>query len=157
MTAPTPRLIASVMLLTAWLGAATLTAAVLTPRAFAVLPSRELAGAVIGSVLPALFATGMVFATIAAVLSAVRRIAPGAAATALLAAAACAVAQFVVAPQLVVLRAQIGGPVERLSAADPRRVAFGLLHGYSVVGLGVAMMAAAISLTLLLLAMRSRS
>ena len=157
MMSTSPRLVASVMLLTAWLGAATLTVAVLAPRAFAVLPSRELAGAVVGSVLPALFATGLVFATLAAVLSAVRSLAPGAAATALLAAAACAVAQFVVAPRLVVLRAQIGGPVARLSADDPRRVAFGLLHGYSVMGLGVAMMASAISLILLLISMRSRS
>lgn len=157
MTSPLPRLVTSVMLLTAWLGAATLTVTVLAPRTFAVLPSRELAGAVVGSVLPALFATGVVFGMIAAMLSAARSVAPGAAAMALLAAAACAVARFVVAPRLVVLRAQIGGPVERLSADDPRRVAFGLLHGYSVMGLGVAMLAAAISLTLLLMAMRSRS
>jgi len=145
------------MLLSAWLGAATLTVTVLAPRAFAVLPSRELAGAVVGSVLPALFATGVVFGMIAAMLSAVRSMAPGAAAMAVLLAAACAVAQFFVAPRLAVLRAQIGGPVERLSADDPRRVAFGLLHGYSVVGLGVAIVAAAISLTLLLMAMRSRT
>ena len=60
--------------------------------------------------------------------------------------AACAVAQFVVAPRIERLRAEIGGPLEALAADDPRRAAFGRLHGISVAWLGVAMIAAVVAL-----------
>ena len=40
------------------------------------------------------------------------------------------------------VREAIGGPVDVLSADDPRRVQFGRLHGFSVLLLGVAMLAA---------------
>ena len=56
-----------------------------------------------------------------------------------------------------VLRADIRGPVDALSMDDPRRVAFGLLHGYSTAGLGVAMLAAGVSRGFLLVALRPRS
>ena len=44
--------------LSAWLGAGLLFAAVVAPAAFRVLPSRALAGALAGAVLPVLFWTG---------------------------------------------------------------------------------------------------
>jgi hypothetical protein len=98
-----------------------------------------------------------VLAIAVALLSGTRGASGGAAAAALLAGAACAVAQFGIDPRIARLRAEIGGPVERLSSDDPRRVAFGLLHGYSVAGLGVAMLAATVSLAFLLFALRERS
>jgi hypothetical protein len=128
----TPRLQFAALLLSAWLGAALLVVAVVTPGAFASLPTRSMAGTMVG-------------------------VSPGAVATAVLSGAACAVAQFGIAPRLVRLRSEIGGSVERLSADDPRRVAFGLLHGYSVAGLGVAMLAAVFSLVFVLVALRPRS
>ena len=161
MTALSPaarlRLLASALLLAGWMGAAVLTIAVVTPGAFAVLPSRSMAGTLVGSVLTAVFLTGLVLGVIVALLSTGRGASPGAAATALLAATACAVAQFGINPRIARLRLDIGGSVERLAPDDPRRVAFGLLHGYSVAGLGVAMLAVAMALFFLLFALRPRS
>ena len=47
------RRLAAILVLTAWIGAALLTIAVVAPGAFASLPSRGLAGLVIGRVLAA--------------------------------------------------------------------------------------------------------
>lgn len=130
----------------AWLGAALLTVAVVAPGAFAVLPSRSLAGTMVGRVLPVVLVAGMLIGVAVAALVGVgpgRRV-PSI--TALCAAAACAVSHFLVDPRIAQLRAEIGGPVDALAADDARRVAFGLLHGYSVGGLGVAMLAATLSL-----------
>jgi len=52
-------------LVAAWLGAAVLVAAVVAPAAFRVLPTRSLAGAVVGQVLPVIFASGFLIAIIA--------------------------------------------------------------------------------------------
>jgi hypothetical protein len=154
------RLHAAALFVAAWIGAALITVAVVAPGAFAVLPSRTMAGAMVGRVLPALFIAGIVIGVLVA---AVASSAPSAgaprwaSASALLAALACFVAQFGITPKLDRLRAEIGGPVDALPAADARRVAFGLLHGYNVAGLGVAMLGAAICLGFLLFAMRPRS
>jgi hypothetical protein len=154
------RLQAAALIVAAWLGGALITVAVVAPGAFAVLPSRTLAGAMVGRVLPALFVAGIVIGLLVTAVASVPPVAGarrGAAATALLAAIACAVSQFGITPRLDRLRAGIGGPVEALPADDARRVAFGLLHGYNVAGLGVAMLAAALCLGFLLFALRSRS
>jgi len=55
MSAPLTQVVA----LAAWLGAAALFAASVAPAAFAVLPSRSLAGDVVGRVLPVVFWSGM--------------------------------------------------------------------------------------------------
>jgi hypothetical protein len=150
------RLVGSALLLAGWLGAALLTVAVVAPGAFAVLPTRTVAGAMVGRVLPTVFVAGMVAGLAVALLMGVRGTSVGAATTALLSAAACGVAHFGINPRIQRLREEIGGAVDALSSDDPRRVAFGLLHGYSVAGLGVAMLAAVLSLTFVVLAMRSR-
>ena len=151
------RVIAALLLVSAWLGSALLTVAIVTPAAFGVLPSRTLAGALVGRVLPSVFVSGLVLGGLVPWLVGLRRAHPLASVSALLAAAACAVAQFGVAPRIERLRADIGGPVERLTLDDPRRVAFGLLHGYSVAGLGVAMLAAVMCLAFLLVALPPRT
>ena len=132
---PATRFLTAALLIAFWGGAAILTIAVVTPAAFAVLPTRTLAGSLVGRVLPALFLSGIaVGVTVAALaLSAGSR---GAAITAALAAVACAIAQFVINPRIARMREEIGGPIEALPLDDARRVAFGLLHGYSVGGLG---------------------
>ena len=53
------------LLLSAWLGASILFAAVVAPAAFTILPSRSLAGALVGRVLPVVFASGLVVALLA--------------------------------------------------------------------------------------------
>jgi Domain of unknown function (DUF4149) len=153
------RLQSSALLVAAWLGAAIITVAVVAPGAFAVLPSRTLAGEMVGRVLPALFIAGNTIGLIVAVLVGTGErwgAARGAATAAALAALACAVSQFIITPRLDRLRAEIAGPVDVLPADDARRVAFGLLHGYNVAGLGVSMLGAAVCLGFLLYAMRSR-
>jgi Domain of unknown function (DUF4149) len=148
------------LLLAAWLGASLITVAVVAPGAFAVLPSRTMAGTMVGRVLPALFIAGIVIGVVVAGIAAMPPTSGagrGAMATALLSAVACAFAQFWITPKLDRLRVEIGGPVDALSPEDPRRVAFGLFHGYNVAGLGVAMLGAAVCLCFLVYAMRPRT
>ena len=154
------RLYAAALFVAAWIGAALITVAVVAPGAFAVLPSRTMAGTMVGRVLPALFIAGMVIGVLVAAVTAGTPSAGAprwASASALVSALACFVAQFWITPKLDRLRAEIGGPVDALPAGDARRVAFGLLHGYNVAGLGVAMVGAAVCLGFLLVAMRPRS
>jgi hypothetical protein len=148
----TTRLGAAVVILAAWTGAAFLSMAVVAPAAFAVLPSRTLAGAMVGRVLDPLFLAGILMAFVVAALArGVRR----ASLASLLTVVACAWAQFVIDPRIAQLREAIGGPVDALAADDARRVAFGRLHGYSVGGLGIAMLAAITALVFILKALRT--
>jgi len=138
-----------------WLGAALLLAAVVAPAAFAVLPSRTLAGSLVGRVLPAVFISGCVAG--AAVLVLDRSGPPlggagGRVTAAVVWIAACAVAQFVVAPRIERVRVAAGGAIDALAVAAPLRIAFARLHGVSVGLLGVAMLAA---LTVVALAWRT--
>ena len=145
--------VASLLLLAAWLGAALLTAAVVAPAAFAVLPTRALAGALVGRVLPAIFLSGAATGGIVAVAEGARR-GPGGRrgramlVAALLLAAGCLLAQLGISPRIERLRAEAGAPIDKLAVGDPRRVAFGRLHGASVVALGVSMLAGAVALAI---------
>jgi len=49
-----------IALLAAWLGAACFVASVVAPAAFDVLPTRTLAGALVGRVIPVLFWSGVI-------------------------------------------------------------------------------------------------
>lgn len=139
--------IAQLIVASAWLGAALLFVAVVAPAAFAALPTRTLAGALVGAVLPALFHAGIVVGVALAAASVALhhgRIVTLGTVGGLLIAISCAAAQFVVAPRIERARASIAGPVESVPSSDPRRVAFGRLHGVSVAWLGVAVAGAAI-------------
>ena len=142
--APTP------LLLSAWLGAATLFSAVVAPAAFAALPSRTLAGALVGRVLPVVFIAGIVVAAISLGLDRPRhgRLAGVRRAALLVIALACGAAQFYVGPRIDSVRRAIDGPIEQLAPTDERRVTFGRLHAVSVGWLGLAMIAAATALVL---------
>jgi hypothetical protein len=134
-----------VAVIAAWLGAAILVAAVVAPAAFRVLPTRTMAGALVGQVLPVIFVSGMVVAAIAA---GVDRQLSGRFQSLVIASVfamllGCGVAQFVIGPKIEVVRAAIGGAVDALDATDPRRVQFGRLHAFSVLWMGVAMVGAA--------------
>ena len=147
------------LLLSAWLGAATLFAAVVAPAAFAALPSRTLAGAVVGRVLPVVFIAGIVIAVLSLALDRGRHgRSPRGRRTALIVTAlACGAAQFGVAPRIERVRNQIGGPIEQLAEGDPRRVAFGRLHAISVGWLGLAMLGAATTVVLTSIAPKPRT
>jgi hypothetical protein len=148
--------LASIALLAAWLGAAVLIAAVVAPAAFAVLPTRTLAGALVGRVLPALFWSGMVVGIVVAALGQLSPTSLWRTGGALALVAACAAAQLVIAPRIEALRVHVAGPLDLLDPSDPRRQAFGRLHGLSVAWMGVGMLAALVTLVLLARAITSR-
>jgi hypothetical protein len=152
-----PAALTSIVLLAAWLGAAILVAAVVAPAAFAVLPTRGLAGALVGRVLPPLFWSGMTIGLVVAALG-WRLPAPAwRTGSALALVAACAAAQLVIAPRIEAVRRQIGGPVDALDPGDPRRQAFGRLHASSVAWMGLGALAALVSLLLFIRYLTTRS
>lgn len=121
-----------------WLGAALLFTVVVAPSAFAVLPTRALAGLLVGRVLPVLFWSGAVVGlVVAAGAGGWRR------AAALVLLAAALGAQLLVAPRIERARAALGPDIEAVAADDANRVAFGRLHGISVMLLGLGMIGAA--------------
>jgi hypothetical protein len=149
--------ITEALLLAVWIGAALLFTVVVAPAAFDVLPTRTLAGALVGRVLPILFYAGVVIGSAIVVLDLVGRTgAWSRAAAGAVSALACAVAQLVVGTRIDKLRAAISGPLEALAADDPRRIAFGRLHAISVAWLGIAMLAALVALVLAVRALQPR-
>ena len=150
--------LAEILLLGAWIGAALLFTTVVAPAAFAVLPSRGLAGALVGRVLPVLFYTGIIIGSaivLLEVLTSTR--AWGRAAAGAVASLACVIAQLVIGARIAALRTEIGGPLDALAADDPRRLAFGKLHAFSVGWLGIAMIAALVAIVLAVRALRWRA
>lgn len=131
-----------------WLGAAILFTAIVAPAAFAVLPTRMLAGAVVGRVLPTIFGAGIVAGLIAHLgatkaglrASLVTRIGG------ILLVVGCAAAQFGIGPRISALRERLPANMETLPADNPERVEFGRLHGYSVLLLGLAMVGSVVTL-----------
>lgn len=144
-----------VVVLSLWLGAAALMAANVAPSAFAVLPTRALAGDLVGRVLPVVFWSGIAAGALA---SAVELRAPSVSRARLAASAfvalACATSHLVLGARIARLRAELAGPLDALAPGDPQRVLFGRLHAFSVLGLGVAMIAALVALVLAARAVR---
>lgn len=131
------------LVLAAWLGAALYFSIVVTRAAFAVLPSRDMAGALVGRTLPVLFDTGMI---VGLWLVATALLAPrGAARTISMSGGGaiivlCALARFVILSRITRLRLAMPAAVETLSPDDPARHAFGQLHALSVGALGLSLM-----------------
>lgn len=143
------------LLVALWLGAAVFFSFAVAPSAFAVLPSRELAGAVVNRVLGVVNVGGFLVAlfallTVPLVVSVRERFALWAQSATLLAlAAATAVGHWVIAARLRDMRAGMSGPIDGLAQSDPVRVAFNALHGYSVMALSVGMLAALVAFFLM--------
>jgi hypothetical protein len=133
----------SAILLAAWIGATLYFSVVVTRAAFAVLPSRTMAGALVGQTLPVLFDSGMLVGVIligAALLSPA-----GAARTASLAGGVAivvlmALARFVILARIARMRLSMPATIDSLPLDDPTRRAFGQLHAMSVGALGLAML-----------------
>jgi len=145
----TPALI-SIALLAAWLGAAGIVATVVAPAAFDVLPTRTLAGALVGRVLPVLFWSGLVVGVLVLWMGWRMPFPESRTAAAFVLVAACLVAQLVIAPRIERVRASIGGPVDALDPSNALRQSFGRLHGMSVACLGAGGLAALVLLVLLI-------
>ena len=123
-----------------WVGAALFVGVLLAPGAFALLPTRELAGSVVGMALTRLhwlaytcgaiyFAARFAMATEGS--AAWRRGAPVMVALMLV---LTLVAQFVLTPKLGALRAQMAaenGSIDATPKEHPLRQEFGRLHGFS--------------------------
>ena len=132
-----------------WLGAAAFFSLVGAPALFASLPSRTLAGAVVGRMLPPLFFSGMLAGTVLAGLQLATGeewMKSGRVALGTTMVAACATAQLAIAPRIDALRRAIAGAVDAVPAADPQRTAFGRLHATSVALLGIAMLSSTIAM-----------
>jgi hypothetical protein len=134
-----------------WLGAAVFFSFAVAPGAFAVLPSREAAGAIVSRSLTIVNISGLTIGLILLASSFV-----GAALTnrfalwterilLLLLTAGCAVGQFVIALWLSLVKAQMGKPIDEIALDDPLRIKFNNLHEYSVWILVAAMIAAVIA------------
>ncbi len=139
-----PAALASLVLFASWIGAALFVAAVVAPAAFAVLPTRTLAGALIGRALPVLLVSGAIVGGLGVLLNGAMRAGRGMtiASAALVAANATAL---LIGMQISRSRASFGVPIDSLAPGDLRRIAFGRLHGLSVACLGIGVAAATIA------------
>jgi len=140
--------VTAVVMLSLWLGAAIVVAAVVAPAAFAVLPTRTLAGALVGRVLPSLFWSGAIVGFVVALLSRGHSHGSARLVSALALALACLAAQLGVAPRIERVRVAAGGPIDALPRDDVRRAAFGRLHAISVALLGAASLAGVAAMVL---------
>ncbi len=140
-----------ILLVALWLGAACFFSFAVAPSAFAVLPSRELAGSVVSITLSIINYVGLAIGLILLASSFVKR--PFTRKLWLLAERfsllifiiACAVGQFVIGLWLAYIRSLINRPIDELAAEDPLRIQFNNLHEYSVWVLLAAMTAALVS------------
>jgi hypothetical protein len=133
----------SALLLAAWLGASLYFTVVVTRAAFAVLPTRTLAGALVGQTLPVLFDTGMLVGALLAISATRSR--RGSARTAsrvggIVIVVLAALARFVILARITRLRLTMPSAIDSLPLGDPARRAFGQLHAMSVGALGLAML-----------------
>lgn len=119
-----------------WLGAAIFFIAV-AQTAFAVMPTREIAGNLVNQTLAILNYAGIGIAVIAVLTSLI--VTPGVWKAGLwterilliVFGLACAVGQFVISWWMLLLRTQMGRPIDEVPLEDPLRVQFNNLHQYS--------------------------
>jgi hypothetical protein len=145
-------------LLAAWLGAALFFGAVVAPAAFGVLRSfglpnaSEIAGSIVTRTLGVINVAGFVVALLLLVTAFLRRQAQTR--FGLIIECVCigvialttALGHWWIAARMRALRAAMELPIDQIAAADPRRVEFNALHGYSVKALGIAMIAGLVAL-----------
>ncbi len=136
------------LLIGLWLGAACFFSFAVAPSAFAVLPSRDLAGNVVSRTLAIVNFSGIVIGLILLLTTLIKRLDIKPIwiwierFLLLIVTAACAVGQFVIGLWLASVRAQAGKPMEEVALDDPLRIQFDNLHQYSVWVLMTAMIAA---------------
>jgi hypothetical protein len=122
--------------LAVWLGSILFFSSVVTQGAFAVLPNKDLAGAIVGYTLTRLHIIGIVAGCVyllatAALEKSIGALASPAALLVFLMVICTMVSQYGVIARMDALRAQMGS-VEAAAAGNPLRVAFDRLHQYSV-------------------------
>ncbi|MBA3335350.1 MAG: DUF4149 domain-containing protein [Acidobacteria bacterium] len=143
------------LLIGLWLGAACFFSFAVAQSAFAVLPSRELAGLVVSRTLAIVNYSGLIIGLILLLSSFIKQ--PEINRYRLLTervlliifTAACAAGQFVIGLWLSYVRMQINRPIDELAIDDPLRITFNNLHQYSVWVLITALIAALIAFFLI--------
>jgi hypothetical protein len=133
--------------LAAWIGVAVFIAAVIAPAAFAVLPTRALAGALVGQALPVLFVSGILVGAVVIALNATALRVAAVGGLLLLTGNAVALA---IESRLHALLVSLGGPIDSIALTDPRRVTFGRLHGLSVLMMAFGLLGASVALLVLM-------
>jgi hypothetical protein len=155
------------VLLALWLGAALFFSAVVAPTAFSVLRSfdlpnaNEIAGSIVTRALSTVNLAGFVVGVLLLISVFGRRASQGRASFMVaclclgLIILATGLGHWVIAARMRALRMAMILPIDQIASDDPRRIAFGSLHGYSVNALGVAMIAALVAIVLITRSLRS--
>jgi hypothetical protein len=143
-----------VLLLGLWLGSMMFFSFAVAPSAFAVLPTRELAGVLVTSTISKVEVLGLVIGPLLVLTQAgswnarhsskLVRISQLLLIVVMIAAAA--LSRFWISPALVSLRAAMGGHIDDVPVGDPSRVHFNDLHQYSVGLMSAAMISGLIVL-----------
>jgi Domain of unknown function (DUF4149) len=136
-----------VMMLGLWLGSMMFFSFGVAPSAFAVLPTRELAGVLVTSTIAKVEVLGLVFGPLVILAQAVswnarpssKRVRILRLLLIVVMIAAAALSRFWISPALVSLRAAMGGHIDDVPATDPLRIHFNDLHQYSVGLMSAAM------------------
>jgi hypothetical protein len=141
-------------LLALWLGAMLFFSVFVAPAAFAVLPTRRMAGDVVSRTLGGLEYLGLALAALLVVVLLASRARRGKAyfvelGLTLAMLVSTLVARFVVAARLHEIRLQFGDRLDALTATDPVRVSFSTLHQASVALTGFNMIAAFVLIVML--------
>jgi hypothetical protein len=151
-----------VTLLSLWLGAAVFFSAVVAPAVFGVLRqlevlnAGEIAGAIVNRSLRIVNLSGFLIGLLALLMTFLLR-KPSKLAfilqtlLLLILTTATALGHWVVAARMHALRIAMVVPIDQVDKADPRRVAFDQLHGYSVGLLSSAMLATILCMILFIL------
>ncbi len=145
------------LLLASWLGAAILFSAVVAPSAFRVLRAfdlpnaNEIAGTIVTRTLSVVNTSGFILGLLLLITAFVIKESYGRRSFILqilllmVVAITTGLGECVIAAKMRGLRAAMHLPIDQVAVSDPNRIAFAALHGYSVVALGIAIIAALIA------------
>ncbi|MFY9611880.1 MAG: DUF4149 domain-containing protein [Blastocatellia bacterium] len=138
-----------VLLLAVWLGSMMFFSFAVAPSAFAVLPTRELAGAMVTSSISKVEVLGLIIGPLLILLQAAgwRPRRAGATTKAIrlvligVMTSAAALSRFWISPSMISLRRSMNGSIDDLALTDPLRLQFNDLHQYSVGAMSAALFA----------------
>jgi hypothetical protein len=143
-----------------WLGAAAFFSFVVAPALFAVLRhfnlsnANEIAGTIVTRLLSFINLSGFVLSVLLIVLTFLIGRNLGRTyliqmALFVVIAITTSVGHWIIAARMRAIRAALELPIDQIAATDPRRLMFANLHRYSVIALGIAMLAALVATVLI--------
>jgi len=123
------------------------------PSAFAVLPTREMAGVIVTGTIGKVEVIGLINGPLLILINTLKK--SRSSSTKVLSIGliglmviCAALSRFWISPSMVSLRAAMGGHIDDVSPADPMRLQFNALHQYSVALMGIAIVVGLVSLFL---------